>query len=120
MKILKQSKGNVVGVLGKGICSEKELLDMEKKFDALVKKYKKISCLIVMDNFSYARKRDYFIDLAWSIKHLRNFNRLAIVADAKGKKLYKLMDGKSIFGAKLFDTKDLEKAWKYVEGDTKK
>lgn len=115
LKILERSKGNVIGFENGPVVTMEEQLAAEKAAEALIAEHGKINWLYVWNTSKYENLRTMYEDMMWLLKHLKNFDRMAVVGDSTLKKILVKADG-MIFGEKYFDIADIEKAWEYVEG----
>jgi hypothetical protein len=116
IKFLERSKDNVIGFEASGEISESDEREAIQKLDEVIRKYGKISWLVIFDTWKYTSLRAMYEDLSWSLKELKHFDRMAVVGDKKWEELLIKADG-LVFGEKYFDKAHLEDAWKYVEGN---
>ena len=114
-KILERGHDDVAGLELGGDITLEDIKDVEAVFEKLFDKYDKISWVCIWTNTHYTTMRAFYEDAMWMLKHLKRFDRMAVVSDKWWKKLLINADG-LIFGEKYFDIADLEKAWDYVEG----
>lgn len=115
-KVLERSHDNIIGVEVGGDITLDDIKLGEAAFEELIEKYGKVSWLCIWTNTHYTTMRAFYEDAMWMLKHLKNFDRMAVVSDKWWKKLLIKTDG-MVFGEKYFDVEDLEKAWAYVEGE---
>ena len=86
--------------------------------DEVLKKYDKINTMIILGEDAKWGLDSGRADLKWLVKHMDNFNRIAIVANSTTWKVFVAID--SFFAKfidiheKYFDTKDVKEAWEWV------
>ncbi len=83
IKELPQSKGSILAfeIIGKVTLEEEEI--WIKKFDEALEKHDKVSVMLILgDNTSWDAKAMYE-DIKWLMKHMRRFDKIAIITDSK-------------------------------------
>lgn len=114
IKILERSQGNVIGVEASGKITAEDIEAAIIPFEEAIEKYGKINWLFVWKDFKGTTLKAMYEDMMWLLRHLKNFDRMAVVGEKKWQELLIKADG-MIFGEKYFDISQLEDAWKYVE-----
>lgn len=116
IKILERSKDNIFGFELSGEITESDIHETNALLDEAIKKYEKISWLLVVRTSKFSSPRVLFEEMGWALKDLSHFDRMAVVGDKIWEELLIESDG-YLFGDQYFDISQLEDAWKYVEGD---
>ena len=114
-QILPRSHDNVIGLEVEGTVTIEEVKEGEKVFEEALAKHDKISWVCVWKSTKYDSLDAFYEDMMWLLRHVKRFDRMAIVGDAWWKKLLVQADS-LVFGEKYFDLSQLEEAWAYVEG----
>jgi len=115
IELLERSKGNVFGWEMTGKLTAEEIEKAAASADERIKKYGKISWLVVMKGFKYASLKAMYKDTKWLMENLKHFDRMAIVGDKTWEEIIVKADG-LVFGEKYFDISQLDEAWEWVEG----
>jgi hypothetical protein len=110
------------GVLGFEITG-KVTLEEEKEWIAgledVLKIHEKLRVLILMDPDSGWTAAAGVEDIKWIIKHMKNFEKIALVSDSSILKLFVSIDSRFAklagIGEKHFETCDIEKAWEWLK-----
>ncbi|MCP4178474.1 MAG: STAS/SEC14 domain-containing protein [bacterium] len=114
-KVMENSHHNIIGLEADGIMTKEEIIEAEKYLEKIMTEYDKINWLCVWENVKYENLSAFYEDMKWLFKHLKKFDRMAIVGDKWWKMLLVKADG-LIFGERYFDICHLDKAWDYIEG----
>ncbi len=115
IKFSDRSHDNFIGIEAEGVVTLDELKQAEQHIEELIAKYGKVSWMFVWKGVKYDRLGSFYEDSMWLMKHVKKFERMAIVGDSWWKKLLVEADG-LIFNEKYFDLSQVEEAWAYVEG----
>ena len=115
---LSKSKGNVLGVKISGKVS----LEMEKEwineFEKLIAEYDKISTLVFLDDHARWGLKAGIEDIKWLCTHMKNIEKIAVVADSNFWKWYVALDkpfGKLVgIGEKYFKPENIDDAWNWL------
>lgn len=119
IKMLPESEGAVIGIAVSGKIDAAEENKWIAVFDDLIEKHGSISVLVVLEGQFNIDLDAAYTDLKWTIKHIKNMAKIAIVSNSKI--LGWLVAADSPFGKlagireKHFDTSDLVKAWCWVK-----
>lgn len=115
LKVLERSHGNAIGIEASGEITKEDIEEITPQLDELIEKYGKISWLFIIKTGRYRTVREFYEDVMWLLKNLKNFDRMAIVGETKAEELLIKIDG-LVFGERYFDVSEIEEAWKYIEG----
>ena len=115
---LSKSKGSAVGFEITGKVSTKAEKEWLLKLDKLLEHHEKLNVLLLFGDNSNWETDAGIDDLKWLVKHMRRFNKIAIVTD---KTIWKwLITIDSIFAKMVgineehFEKSEIEKAWKWL------
>lgn len=116
---LPQSEGNTIGLVVSGKVDSEEENTWIAMMNQLIAEHGKVNVLVQLDGrLQYAADAAYD-DLKWMFKHVKNLNKIAIVADSKV--LGALVAVDSVFakmmgiGEKYFDSSELTDAWSWIK-----
>ena len=118
IKALERSKGNVFGFEVSGEITVEDIRRVTDVLDKAIEKYGKINWLFVFKTIKYHSPRAFYEDIMWVMKHLKYFDRMAVVGDTMLGEVLAKVDALA-FGEKYFDISQLEDAWRYVEEGAK-
>ena len=118
IKELAESQGKVLAfeVIGK-VTSEEERKWVEK-FDTALKEHQKVSIMIILgENASWGTKAGWE-DIKWAIKHMKRFDKIAIVTDSIVWKWLVTLDSQFArlvgIGEKHFESSEAKEALAWV------
>ncbi|WP_299725421.1 STAS/SEC14 domain-containing protein [uncultured Endozoicomonas sp.] len=119
IELLPESKGAIVGLDVTGRIASEEEQRWINKIQAMIDQYGKLSFLIVYHPDAHFTAAAMYEDLKWTLGHLKNINKIAIVSDSKLIKL--LVHADSPFARMLhikeryFNNAELTDAWKWIK-----
>ena len=116
IKLHSRSHDNVLGFEVSGKINFEDLKHIELLIEEKINKYDKINWMLILNEGlpSYTSLRAFYEDSMWMFKHLKHFDKMAVVGNSTFAKILFNIDG-FFFGEKYFDITDIEKAWAYVE-----
>ncbi len=118
IRLLERSKYNIFGFEVSGEVSEADFQDVTALLEEALKEFEKINWLFVLKTEKYENPLVIYEIMAWGLKNILNFDRMAVVGDKLWEQL--LIESDSyLFGDQYYDISQLEEAWEYVEGATK-
>lgn len=115
---LPQSEGATLGFEVGGKVTKDEELQWLKALEDAIGQHGKLRLLVVLDEKARWSIEAGIEDLRWAFKHMKHFDRLAIVSSSRVWKWLVTIDG--LFaplvgvGEKHFDISQLDDAWKWV------
>ncbi len=118
IKKLSQSYENNVAFEVTGTVTAEDEAAFLQSLDEVLEKYEQINTMIIMDADAKWALDAGTADLKWLIKHMDNFNKIAIVSHSTAWKVLVFAD--SFFAKfidiheKYFDIKDAKEAWEWV------
>jgi hypothetical protein len=119
IRILPRSQGNVVGIecIGK-ISREDYTSTVIPAIDRAIAQHGKARVLVEFaDSFSGYDIKALFEDARYGGKHLRDFERCAVINGPLFVKMaFKLMNKVTKCECRSFDKSDRDKAWNFIEG----
>ena len=116
--LLPQSYENNLAFEVTGTVTLEEEQAFLESLDEVLEKYDKLNTMIILDEDAKWGQDSGRADLKWLVKHMDNFNRIAIVAGSTTWKVLVTID--SFFAKfidiheKYFDTKDAKEAWEWI------
>ena len=118
IKKLSQSYENNVAFEVSGTVTAEDEAAFLKSLDEVLEKYEKLNTMIVLKEGARWGLDSGKADLKWLIRHMDNFNKIAIVANSTTWKVLVTID--SFFAKfidiheKYFDVEDVNEAWEWV------
>lgn len=118
IKELAESNGSVLAFEVTGKVSIEEEKSWTRKFDKVLEEHDKVSVMIILgENTSWGTKAGYE-DIKWVIKHMKRFDKIAIVTDSVVWKWLIALDSKFAklvgIGEKHFESSEAKKALAWV------
>jgi len=118
IKELAESQGSVLAFEITGKVTIEEEQEWLEKFDKVLEEYEKVSVMVILgENTSWGSNAGYE-DIKWIIKHMKRFDKIAIVTDSKVWKWLIALDFKFAkligIGEKHFESSEAKEALAWV------
>jgi len=118
IKELTESQGKVLAFEVTGKVTLEEERKWIEKFDTVLKEHQKVSVMIILgENASWGTKAGWE-DIKWLIKHMKRFDKIAIVTDSIVWKWLITLDSQFAklvgIGEKHFESAEAKKALEWV------
>jgi hypothetical protein len=122
-QVLKQSKGNALGVEISGEYTKADVEEFKKAFEGKIAEgHDRVNVLVKIDklNLRKIHVNAFIEDSMYALKHLKQLRHIAVVGDSRLEKTLIKLDNK-LFGKKkkeliekYFDVGEIDKAWEFV------
>jgi len=116
---LPESEGQILGVKISGKVSLEMEKEWIKEFEKIIDEHGKASALVFLDDHARWGLKAGIEDIRWLFIHMKNIDKIAIVADSNFWKWYVALDrpfGKLVgISEKYFKPEDMSEAWKWLK-----
>lgn len=115
IQIIKSSKDDAIAFEVNGRVTKDDIRKLALPVEAVVKSQGNANALMVVNNFQGFTLSSFFEDLRFGLKHMKDFDKIAVVGDKKW--LETLVKIESYFpkvNIKYFDTSEAREAWGWL------
>ena len=119
LEIMERSHGRHLGLRVDGRIDEAEYAPVRAAMEELIAEHGTIRVLVHLERLGAIEPKAFWEDLKFSLKHVRDFDRMAAVGDQAWLEPYVKIFGPLVPGpgkAKAFRSNELEAAWAWLEG----